>query len=281
MKKPFNSLAGLLGAGILCFSSAALANPCERKVDFWPKTINFGDNTARIFFDSALEIARDCQLFSARGFAAAGGGLFGVEGLFIESTADISIYERRDLEFNSGIAVLGYVVDTYQYQNTVDLNWQDRLQFPIDISDKQLLWVGPVPVNVTYGVEADVGVQYDVTMAFLEANFAVDPFVQSSVYARAGVDVGLASVYASGRIQLLDDQLQSNLWLSMDQVNFDRIDVVASGDNSLEALKGGIEIHASAGLGVWEKNYTEELFSWNGYARTDRLYDVQESFYLR
>ncbi|MFW7379798.1 MAG: hypothetical protein ACOH5I_13380 [Oligoflexus sp.] len=274
------SAIATLGSGLLC-ASALTANPCESKLDQWPYAVDFGGQDANIFFEAGLEVNRDCRDLGTRGYAAAGAGLLGLEALLIESDANLGLIDRRHFELHAGIAILGFVVDSYHYETVAELQWQDQVQFPIDLSSKELIMVGPVPVNVTYGVEGEAGVRYGANIAFLEADLEVDPFLDSAVYAQAGVDVGFAAVKATGRVKLLDDQLRTKLWVSMDQVNFDKVDLVASGDNDLSALDGAIELYAGAKIGGFDRSYSDDLFRWDGYVRNDRLFDVQESIALR
>lgn len=259
---------------------AASAFGCEEKVNSWPYNVETGNETAGVFFSAEFRVDRNCQRLAALGESLAGGRLFDLEANLIEAKAEASLSNRRNFNVNSDLTVLGNTVNLFSYNERLELVFSDRYVVPVDLGDDTTVMVGPVPVKVEYGISADLGASYRLSLAVIEAAFNTRPFIESDVYASAGVDVGIAFVRTSGELLLLDDELNIDTVINLDQVDFDRVDLAINADNDMNALDGRIDVEAGVDVGVYKKEGERNLISWDGYSRRDLVLSYYDSFQL-
>jgi hypothetical protein len=277
MKQPV-LWCGLTLVSLSLFSSLTNAETCEQKTDRWPYVVSQGNDQAEIAFAAELSVERSCERLAATGTAEAYAQIFGLDAQLLDSAVGVSVVDRNQLQLAANLTVMGYVVESIDEQMGIGVGFQNSAAIPIDLSDRQTIMVGPIPVGVTYGLAGEAGVDYAVRGEVLQADADVNPYLDTDIYARAGVDAVIARVEASGEVQLLDERAYTKLIVSMDQVDFNRVDVTAYGDHQLDALEGRIDVFAGANLGSLSPEYSAELLNWSGYSRADPLYDIRRSF---
>lgn len=280
MQKFTGGLKAVLLSSSALVSLNASAADCAQELNQWPYADSFGNEQAQVMIDASLELFRDCKDVKLTALATAGADAFGLEADLLDSKAQLSLLERSKFSVDAGATVLGYTLDSFNYQAKLGQTWSDKLAFPIDTSVDEVIMVGPIPLGVEVGLQGEVALDYALGVAALEAELTATPSVDTDMYVLADVDVAAAAVGVTGKAKLLDDVMPTSLTLSLDPVALNELSVSVVAQNELKALDGSLSVDAEVKLAGFERTISTELINWNGMERTDTVFDISETVSL-
>lgn len=140
------------------------------------------------------------------------------------------------------------------------------------------VWIGPVPVNITFGATASAGIDYSFNgengnncsnmgqPSGFKLGSEAEPMARGDAYADAAVDIGVAS--AGIRLDLLLLRLGFPIGVSVGTAT-DAGKSVWKFNNgakvSVDLLSGKVTAYAEAGVSPLEATWEETLFRWDGF----------------
>ncbi len=129
--------------------------------------------------------------FTLHGDAAAGGAVFGLNIDVLSASADFSASSQQ-VNANVDVSVLGQSVFNINESDPNSWAQTNQISKGVDFHTTIPIPISIVTLSVTVGAQGQVGLQYSATMdspmAFVSGS--VGPYVQSNVYAQAGVGIG-------------------------------------------------------------------------------------------
>ncbi len=262
-------------ASALIIATSSFGAICETTADYWPAEYTAGDDNINVAFYGDLSLLNNCTQQQADVHAGAASKLYSIDVEIIDAAAGASLEDYNIFAINGEIAVFGMVVDDFSYDFTAEISYGDTLSFPVEISDKQIFFAGPIPIGVDYGIIGEGGLEYNANLRALALGLDVIPFVKTSVFAAAGIDAIIASVKVRGELALINDSFNTNLILAIDQETFDRAFFTAYGENEFSALDGSIDLIAEVGIDPLKESYDLELYAWKGYSIRDEAFNVE------
>jgi hypothetical protein len=154
---------------------------------------------------------------------------------------------------------------------------------PLDVHTTARFMIGPVPVSVTVGARGEIGLNYNLGVAPLSAQANLIPYVNSSIYAQAAVDIGLVKAGVEGELVLLKDEFTLS-----GAVSLEHKPVVSKGEpvklffrqaysahNKMTALSGSLSVFADILCPLFcdGVEFTYEIFSWPGLTKEGYLFN--------
>ena len=277
-------MSKLLGAamclGITLGASAVQGKDCRVSSDLWPYDYKKEAKNADILVYADLYLERSCERIMAEAKAGSTATIYGISADVVEAIASAQLNDKRTMLVDGDLTVAGYVVGDFEHSVKTSIEFGDRFSFPIDLNDSKTFLVGPIPVKVQYGMVGEAGMDYLAELSAGAIQLGTDPFVDTNVYVNSKVDVAVAKVEATGKLILVNDQMNNQITLELDQVDFDRIYVDAIGQNDVRALEGSVTINAFADIMGNQRDYSKNLFSWNGFERQDQMFRVDLEYPL-
>jgi hypothetical protein len=171
--------------------------------------------------------------------------------------------------------VLGHSV--YSLSKSASSNWviNQPLSKSVDFSASMAVPVGPIDINLTIGAAGTAGVDFSLFLYPTTLVGAVGPFVNSSVYAQAGVGildvsagVGVNMVLVNGAVNLSDAVFIG--WAPT--TGGYSLDSQLYADANLNMLNGNVYAYAEIGYPCvpkfWDwctSQYDVNLWTWTGY----------------
>lgn len=268
--KPLLGLCLLLGSA----ATTSYASDCAEKIDYWPFETTTGNEQVEVLFFADLHLERDCNNARAEVRAGAVAEFRGISIEAVDATAGASLVDYRSFLIDTEINVLGMVVQEYDSQEAAELVYADRVSFPIQVEDSEVFMVGPVPVDIRYGIIGDAGLSYSAAIQVGAVEVDADPYVDSSVYASGGIDAMLAEVRAEGDLTLIKDDFDADFRMMLDLASLDSFRFEATADNQFNALDGRVTVLAESRVPGLSRTYEQDLLSWDGYDRYDQAFDV-------
>ena len=273
------SLLALITGAIALISLETQASTCRSTTDQWPYEYSKSGSNSEINFMAEFSILRKCDLLSAKATAHADGQLYGINAELVDTTAAADLKNRKYFSLDTEIAILGYVVDDFHYDEITEIAYEDRLEFPIEIKDRRTFWVGPVPIGVDYGLVGEGGIDYGASLNIGALDMRANPFVNGMVFASTDIDAQIAELKVYGEVILIQDNFSNELSMVLDQVDFDDISMTVNGYNELAALDGRITMYAY-GEDKESSVFERDLIRWNGMTRSDEAYSINREFEL-
>ncbi len=123
-----------------------------------------------------------------------------------QSTPQDTTKSRFQLEVRSLGETLFSEVETsptYLYENEWSVRRTKEAQ--------SLVWVGPVPVQLTAGASGTIGYSTNLRLSTSELDLATGPFAEADAYAQAEIQLGVASGGVRGDITLIREELTANV----------------------------------------------------------------------
>ncbi|NRA64780.1 MAG: hypothetical protein HRU19_09890 [Pseudobacteriovorax sp.] len=268
-------LSGILATACLMATTGLSAADCPSEINYWPYETTTGNDEISALFFADLHLERNCNLLRGEVHAGAVADFRGISIEAVDAIAEVALKDRRTFSVETIVTVVGMVVQEFKYEEIAEIGYSDSFDFPISMSQEEIVMVGPVPVSVEYGIVGEAGLNYDATLQIGALDVGANPYVDTSVFANGGIDVGFASVKASGEMTMVNDSFDARLNLAIDQVNFDKLVFTANATNEFEALDGRISVFAEASVAGFSREYETDLFNWDGYSRTDNAFDIE------
>lgn len=151
-------------------------------------------------------------------------------------------------------------------------------QPPIYLGGEEIsfwIWIGPVPVKVTFGANATAGVNYKVAgisgdncsnmtgPSGFKMESLLEPWARADAYASASLDVVVAE--AGIRLDLLLLRLGLPFGLTISNTSQDQWRFNNGATVTLDLLSGKVVAYAEAGVFPLEATWEETLFRWDGF----------------
>lgn len=221
------------------------------------ETDSRADATAGLYaFNFKVDAIRALAVANSDVSGAAGNAKLFVLGnqIFDRAMRDKSVFER-----NSGLRR--------------DFDLTQKLNFPL----------GPIPMEVEYGVRGTADVAYAVKAAPGASEAKLLPRVAATAILEGGVDVVIAEGKVSGGVTLIEDTAPLSVksgWEGLDGGG--NLNVGARLDNDVSTLHGRVFTEASlmlpkASFPPWEKKEWEvDLFRWDGMKATGNIFVREE-----
>ncbi len=258
-------------------SSALAEEPCDNPyVKAIPFKRSLTAQKVQLSIFNEARFAYDCNTVLAdnRG---------GINLAFFKMNADVftvqasATQKEEDAEVSVRTLLLGYELGSEHrvlsslYDKTFSTN-QD-----LDISDRMMVAIGPLPVQIRYGIEGSGQIRVTAGMKKLGTQIGVIPSSRVRAYIQAGTDVQIVSASARGALQVLEGKLDNKL--ALQYKSKDRrhgVKVAATSFADFSALEGSVLARAEARTGKETKVYENELFKWEGQRLAGKIFDFSE-----
>lgn len=240
----------------------------------WEKSL--GQENVQLTLRETVQLNYNCVRASARSNSAFDAQFYELPLNLLSADAEAFAGDKGPMEASAQVLVLGYEMARRDFVLDELLDVKLSPLPELDVSGSFTIDVGPVPVPVQYGVAGSVEVGLKAHVVGFGAVLTVSPRVDSDVYVRAGVDVGIAKAHLQGDMRLLDDELEAKLGLSFEDSDRSYLRYDINVANELAALSGKATLEAQAGAGIFKRRYQKELFSWKGFERDDKLLEYSD-----
>jgi hypothetical protein len=234
-----------------------------------------------------LDGTKDATNVSAE--ADAGGSVFNYTKSLLRVAANINAPKTGPMNARLDAYVLGNSV--YNLNQNVNAKWSksDSIYKTLDLHTPSLrLPIGPISISAKVGVQGSSGVAYFVGVDALSATAWLLPKVNSKVYAQVAIDIGIAGAGVRGNLTFLNYQLFLTGQCSLNVEPAGKLYFFQKffGSEQLECLQGNLELFAYIYYPcldwppVCKKEYSWDLWSWNGFTRYDTLFNESKKTYL-
>jgi hypothetical protein len=258
-------------------SSAFAAEPCDNpylKTVPFKKTLS-AQNIDLTFFNEA-RFAYDCQSLLAdnRG---------GINLAFYKLNADILSVQasatqgEQDAEIALRTLLLGFEVAQERKSLGSIFDKTYHTNQDIDVSRNMIVQVGPLPVQVRYGVEGSGKIRVTAGLKKIGTQIGVIPSAKVRAYVQAGTDVQIIEASARGELEVLNGKLDTSLsaqYKSKERRHGARLSAVSYADFS--ALEGSVTAKLEAHTGKEDQKFEKELFSWPGQKLSGKIVDFSQ-----
>lgn len=253
---------------------------CDVVADNWPLDYSLGDEDINVDFYADLDLLRTCNSVSGIVNVGAMGSFYELKAELVEGLASANLFDYDQFSVESELNILGMVVDELDYNFSTEVSYSDRLGFPVTLSNIQVFMVGPVPVDVEYGIFGEGGLEYYAGLAAGRLAMEAVPFVETGVFASGGVDAVIVAVELRGDLILINDSFHNELSLELDLANLNRVFFTGFGTNELSALDGKIRLLTRTGVPPFASTHENEIFAWQGYDYLTGAYDISEEIFF-
>jgi len=210
--------------------------------------------------------------FTVTAEGKAGGEVFGIGGDLLRVTSNLGGDEATNT-VNAGLGVFVVGVNILNINKTANTQWgvDDRISKGVDFSTSLPIPVGPFDIDVTIGARGEAGFQYSLSLVPNHISIAGGPFVHSSVYAQAGLNVVVAEAGMGVTLTLvnLDMTLHGDVGYGWAFGFFLTDDIYV--DTNLNLLSGGVYVYAKVVYPCFDippwcwAEFDHTLWSWNGF----------------
>jgi hypothetical protein len=211
----------------------------------------------------------------------AGGYVFNVGGDLLRLTGSFKGNQTNNtIAANLGVFVLGQ--DVYSLNKSATAQWgiDDSVSKGVDFSTSIPIPVGPFDINVTIGAQGNVGVGYSLNLYPTNVSASANPFVNSSVYAQAGLNIVVAEAGVGVSMTLLDADLQLGVNAGIGWLFGFYLSSEVYADVSLDMLNGNVYVYAKVYYPCFDPwpdicnhQWNADLWSWSGLQYNSVLFD--------
>ncbi len=134
--------------------------------------------------------------------------------------------------------------------------------------------LGPVPIVLTFGFTATVGVQSGIYVTPLLVNAKVTPYVHTSAFASCAIDYYVASGGVRATLTLLNDDLDFGATVGLLPDKPNTVEIVGYGNQRLNALSGNLIVFVEVDYLVGSKEWDWTVFEWSGFKYEDILFMI-------
>jgi hypothetical protein len=209
-----------------------------------------------------------------------GGYVFHVGGDLLRLTGSLGGNESNNtVNANLGVFVLGQ--DVYSLNKTANAHWgiDQKISKGIDFSTSIPIPVGPFDINVTIGAQGSAGFDFSLNLYPMNVSASAGPFVKSSVYAQAGLNIVVAEAGVGVQMTLVNASLNLGENAGIGWLFDFYVSQELYADASLDMLDGSVYVYAKVyypcfGIPPWcSSQWNANLFSWNGFHYNSVLFD--------
>jgi hypothetical protein len=209
-----------------------------------------------------------------------GGYVFHVGGDLLRLTGTLGGNQANNtVNANLGVFVLGQNV--YSLNQTQNAHWgiDQKISKGIDFSTSIPIPVGPFDINVTIGAQGSAGFDFSLNLYPMNVSASAGPFVNSSVYAQAGLNVIVAEAGVGVKMTLVNASLDFGENAGVGWLLGFYVSSELYADANLDMLDGNVYVYAKVyypcfGIPPWcSSQWNANLFSWNGIKFNSVLFD--------
>ncbi|MCX7942386.1 MAG: hypothetical protein N2516_04735 [Dictyoglomaceae bacterium] len=263
------------------FATFEMAQKEEPLKEF--KNLNFerkwelplGDDEFNINLSTGLTLRGEENQVLANTYAIAKAGLLGYRTEVIKIEGELK--STKNEEPNNGTLKV-YILGRKEYEKSFktkyrlkeDLNYNIDWGFPITAP------VGPFNIKGTFGIRGSIKLSLDSSLDLLLCSASINPSIDTKAFAEVGIDYKVASAGVGGELTILKDTLVLNgsLGLVMQEPIYNSyFNILASGENSLNALSGSFYFFVKVNYLVGSKKFKTEIYNWDGFSWNTRLFN--------
>jgi len=188
-------------------------------------------------------------------------------------------------------------INLYHYDKNASFSWERDWSVHKEMGYKEWITVGPIPVLLEAGASGSLG--FKVTVAVQKnLNASLAPYVDAGAYAKAAIDVVVASAGIKGHLSLIKDTMKASTTCSMVLKNGGKVlegTLHEKITNKLDGPSGSISlfvkwlsgikwckkckwdicIHYPCGKKTHEKD--KSLVHWHSFMRRETLLDKEQT----
>lgn len=129
-----------------------------------------------------------------------------------EATAQATPQNMAASYFSIDVKFAGQSI--YSHRKDGKFSWEKKPSWKKEKGYKEWVNVGPIPVSLEAGASGELGFKVNVAV---QENFSasLDPYVDTGAYAKAAVDIVVASAGVKGSLSLIKDTLDTSTTCSM------------------------------------------------------------------
>jgi hypothetical protein len=224
--------------------------------------------------------AQNQSRFNLSAEGRVGGYVFHVGGDLLRLTGNLGGNEANNtVTANLGVFVLGQNV--YSLNQTQNAHWgiDQNISKGIDFSTSIPIPVGPFDINVTIGAQGSAGFNFSLDLYPMNVSASAGPFVKSSVYAQAGLNVIVAEAGVGVNMTLVNASLSLSENAGVGWLFGFFVSSELYADANLDMLDGSVYVYAKIyypcfGIPPWcSSQWNANLFSWSGIKFNSVLFD--------
>ncbi|MEN2984152.1 MAG: hypothetical protein ABDH25_03905 [Dictyoglomaceae bacterium] len=234
-----------------------------------------GDDEFNINLATGLTLRGEENQVLANTYAIAKAGLLGYKTEVIKIEGELK--STKNEEPNNGTLKV-YILGRKEYEKSFktkyrlkeDLNYNIDWGFPISAP------VGPFNIKGTFGIRGSIKLSLDSSLDFLLCSTSIKPSIDTKAFAEIGVDYKVASAGVGGELTILKDTLILNGSLGLvlqDPIYNSYFNILASGENSLNALSGSFYFFVKVNYLVGSKKFKTEIYNWDGFSWNTNLFN--------
>jgi hypothetical protein len=222
--------------------------------------------------------------FSAE--AKAGGTVFGIGGDLMRATGNLG-GNQGDNTVNAGFGVFVLGDNILSINKTAVGHWgvDDQISKGLDFSTSFPIPIGPFDVEVTIGARGEAGFEYHLSLDPFLVNIGGGPFVHSTIYAQAGLNVVIAEAGVGVSLTLVNWDMTLGGYMGVGWKSDGHMNVVEElyADNTLNMLSGNLYVYLKVFypcLDPWpdicSDQFQANIFSWPGIQFDSVLFDQKD-----
>jgi hypothetical protein len=215
--------------------------------------------------------------------------VFNARADLLRATANVQAPDNGDLSARINVSAFGGSVYDRQFKGAT-FQKSDTFSYSIgrDLVSQRFM-LGPIPMNVTFGVRGSAGLRYDLYAAPRYAKASAVPFLNAQVYGQGGADIVIGGGGVGVNLTLLNNELEltARAKIRTDlQAQKIFLDANFYAYNKLDALGGNVYVYAftyvpAFGIPPWEKKqWNWNVWDWKGFHHEGYLFNVNESVAL-
>lgn len=170
-----------------------------------------------------------------------------------------------------------YILGKKEYEQSFKTKYRlrENLKYDIDWGFPITAPVGPFNITGKFGIRGSIGLNLDSSLDFLLCSATAKPSIDTKAFAEVGLDYKVASAGVGGELTILKDTLilDGSLGLILqDPIYNSYFNILASGENSLNALSGSFYFFVKVNYLVGSKKFKTEIYDWDGFSWDTKLF---------
>lgn len=234
-----------------------------------------GDDEFNVNISTGLSLKGEENQVLANSFVTSKASVLGYKAELIRLESDIKSGKNEGTN-NANLKV--YILGKKEYEKTfkTKFNLKENLKYNIDWGFPISAPVGPFNITGKFGIRGSIGLNLDSSLDFLLCSATAKPSIDTKAFAEVGVDYKVASAGVGGELTILKDTLILNGSLGLvlqDPIYNSYFNILASGENSLNALSGNFYFFVKVDYLVGSKKFKTEIYDWDGFSWDTSLFN--------
>ena len=266
----------ILGLASLGFSMTALGEDCQSWQKQWPYENEAGGERFAIGIDAGLTLQADCQAIQARTQLNSNARLFSNPVNLLYAGVEVGMEKNDQRWLLTEVAILGFELDTIYLENDQAIGVELAPEYLVDQSDDYSFSYGPITIPLEWGVSGTAKVELEAGVQELGVKASATPSIDVDGFASASLWTPFLRAKIQGDMKLLDEAMENSMSFGLKEgENGLGLEYDVYSGNQLNALDGSINFVATS---PWarDRKYEAEVFSWDGYDRSDDIVDASQ-----